>query len=164
MMKKLIVGLGNPGGKYERTRHNLGARVALAGDGFVLTTFMNNSGQEVAELMRKNGLKSEDVLIIYDDVELLFGAVRLQQGGSAKGHNGVRSVIDYLKTDNFFRLRLGIGRPEDSDELEKFVLGRFTSEEEERIPEMIERAKEIIGKWIDPRGRKLFRNVGTKDD
>ena len=134
---KLIIGLGNPGPQYERTRHNVGFHVmdALAtkyglrwerrnrallaggniGDEKVVLikplTFMNNSGEAVSELVRWYKVQPEDILVIYDDLDLPVGQIRLRPKGSAGGHNGLSSIIHHLHTDQFPRLRVGIGRP-----------------------------------------------------
>jgi PTH1 family peptidyl-tRNA hydrolase len=138
---KLIVGLGNPGPQYERTRHNVGFRVvdrlaekwgftwserrarAILAGGTVGTekiilakplTYMNLSGESVGELARWYKVPPEDILIIYDELDLPTGRVRLRPGGSAAGHNGMRDIIDKLHTSDFPRLRVGIGRPKHS--------------------------------------------------
>lgn len=134
---KLLVGLGNPGAQYERTRHNVGFRVidalaeklsvrwerrgramianaTLEHEKVVLvkpTTFMNNSGEAVGELQRWFKLEPEDILVVYDELDLPVGQLRVRARGSAGGHNGMKSLIQYLHTDQFPRLRVGIGRP-----------------------------------------------------
>ncbi|MBE3560791.1 MAG: aminoacyl-tRNA hydrolase [Ktedonobacteraceae bacterium] len=134
---KLIIGLGNPGSQYERTRHNIGFRTVdklaarlgwkwerhgramtasgmLDGEKIILVkpiTFMNNSGEAVSELVRYYKLRPEDVLVIYDELDLPVGRIRLRPRGSAAGHNGVESIIRHLHSSNFPRLRIGIGRP-----------------------------------------------------
>ena len=138
---KLIVGLGNPGPQYERTRHNVGFRVvdrlaekwgftwserrarAILASGTVGTekvvlakplTFMNLSGESVGELAHWYKVPPEDILIVYDELDLPTGRVRLRPGGSAAGHNGMRDIIARLHTSDFLRLRVGIGRPKHS--------------------------------------------------
>ncbi len=138
---KLIVGLGNPGPQYEHTRHNVGFRVvdrlarkwgftwserrarAILASGIVGTekivlakplTYMNLSGESVGELARWYKVSPQDILIIYDELDLPTGRVRLRPGGSAAGHNGMRDIIARLHTSDFPRLRVGIGRPKHS--------------------------------------------------
>jgi PTH1 family peptidyl-tRNA hydrolase len=161
-----IVGLGNPGRRYRGTRHNVGGdvvdRVAaklgvrLADDGFARTarahfgraavllavpeTYMNVSGHAVADLSRRRRVRPENVLIIYDDLDLPLGRLRLKPGNGAGGHNGVRSIIEELGTKDFPRLRVGIGRPPAGVAPETFVLERFTPEERTVIDEAVERA------------------------
>ncbi len=138
---KLVVGLGNPGSEYERTRHNVGFRVvdklaskhgwkwserrsraALASGTLGLEkvvlakplTFMNLSGQAVSELVHWYKIQPEDVLVVYDELDLPIGKVRLRAKGSAAGHNGLRDIIHHLHTTDFPRLRIGIGRSANS--------------------------------------------------
>lgn len=135
---KLVVGLGNPGPQYEHTRHNVGFRVVdkfakkmgwrwneqrsrailasgmLGGEKIVLAkplTYMNLSGQSVGELLRWYKLSPEDLLVVYDELDLPLGTIRLRPKGSAGGHNGIESIIAHLHTNEFPRLRVGIGRP-----------------------------------------------------
>ncbi len=138
---KLVIGLGNPGSEYERTRHNVGYRVvdklasklgwkwterrnrAILAKGTIdhekvvlakPITFMNLSGQAVAELVRWYKIPPEDVLVIYDELDLPVGKIRLRARGSAAGHNGLDDIIRHLHTNAFPRLRVGIGRPGNS--------------------------------------------------
>jgi PTH1 family peptidyl-tRNA hydrolase len=147
---KLIVGLGNPGTQYEHTRHNVGFRVldtlatqqhwhwerrgrAMLSTGTIGTekvilvkplTYMNNSGEAVGELLRWYKLQPDDLLVIYDDLDLAVGRVQLKAGGSAAGHNGVSSIIHHLRTNAFPRLRVGIGKPANEHiETISYVLG-----------------------------------------
>jgi PTH1 family peptidyl-tRNA hydrolase len=134
---KLVIGLGNPGSQYERTRHNAGFRVldvlakklswkwerhgrAMLASGTLGTekvilakpiTYMNNSGEAVGELVRWYKLQPEDMLVAYDELDLPVGKLRLRASGSAAGHNGLESIIRHLHTNHFPRLRIGIGRP-----------------------------------------------------
>jgi len=146
----LIVGLGNPGVQYARTRHNAGfwlvdglaaqtgaiftvepryhgetANAALAGHAFRLlkpTTFMNRSGQAVAGLSRYFRIPPERILVVHDEIDLPPGTVRLKQGGGHGGHNGLRDIIGNLGDAGFWRLRLGVGRPVDRDAVVDYVL------------------------------------------
>ncbi|HET7266165.1 MAG TPA: aminoacyl-tRNA hydrolase [bacterium] len=161
-----IVGLGNPGRRYRGTRHNLGRdvvdRVAeklgveLNEDGFARTartqfgrapvllaipeTYMNVSGQAVSEIARRRRVKPENLLIIYDDLDLPVGRLRLRPANGAGGHNGIRSIIEHLGTKAFPRLRVGIGRPPAGVDAEEFVLQRFAPGERTVIDEAVERA------------------------
>ncbi len=138
---KLVIGLGNPGAEYERTRHNVGFRVVdklaakhgwkwnerrsravlasgtIGSEKVVLAkplTFMNLSGQTVGELVRWYKVSPEDVLVVYDELDLPVGKIRLRAEGSAAGHNGLRDIIAHLHTNQFPRLRVGIGHPRSS--------------------------------------------------
>lgn len=155
---KLVVGLGNPGRKYSRTRHNVGWRVVEAltasmngsfsyvkacendlakiGDVVVIKpqTFMNESGRAVRAAMDYYKIASADVLVVHDDKDLPFGTIRLRFGGSSAGHNGVQSVIEHLG-EGFSRVRIGVANAEIAKfaDAADFVLARFTKEEEQRL-------------------------------
>lgn len=168
---KLIVGLGNPGAQYAQTRHNVGFRVldALAsqrnwhwerrGRAMLSTdtigtekvilvkplTYMNNSGEAVGELLRWYKLQPDDLLVIYDDLDLAIGRVQLKGGGSAAGHNGVSSIIHHLHTNIFPRLRVGIGKPTHQGvETISYVLGVPAGDERIQLEAGEGRAVEII--------------------
>jgi PTH1 family peptidyl-tRNA hydrolase len=163
---KLIVGLGNPGPEYSETRHNLGFKVAeeLArrhqvtfrksskwkaltakipdvGDGVVLAqpaTFMNLSGWAVRDLVSFHKIALADLLVVVDDADLALGRLRIRAAGSAGGHNGLKSVIQELGSEQFPRLRVGVGR--QPGELKNHVLGRFGSDERSHIEAAVKRA------------------------
>lgn len=173
--KALIVGLGNPGKKYEMTRHNLGQMVLSAfakrsslsfnkerdlqgeiakGDWkgkklFLLfpTTYMNLSGQSVRKTMQFYKIQTEEVLILSDDVALPFGTLRFRKQGSAGGHNGLKNIEECLGTQEYHRLKLGIGQPSVGF-LEDYVLAPFTKEEQEKIPEISTQAINFIEEWL----------------
>lgn len=167
-MKRLVVGLGNPGGKYENTRHNLGRvlvdrliesgesrpeGVELAGSGWKpwKDTYMNELGRPLAEYMRKNGVAPENLLVVYDELDLPLGELQLRQGGSTAGHKGVASIISALGTPNFWRLRLGIGTPEQMRReiaSELFVLRPFEEMEGGTVEELAAVATAQIQKWL----------------
>lgn len=137
MIKRLIVGLGNPGKEQAKTRHNFGARVVEAWakdhpDAKVLLptpgVSMNNFGTLLP--------KEREIVIVHDDIELLFGEIKFVEGGSARGHKGVRSVQENLGTKDIPRLRLGIGRPPMGVDVSDYVLQNFTAEEEEIISQL----------------------------
>jgi peptidyl-tRNA hydrolase, PTH1 family len=170
----LIVGLGNPGTEYERTRHNIGFmavdRLAqlwgiqlaaekkfqgIIGEGRAFgskicllkpTTFMNNSGQSVRSLIDWYKCEPESVLAIYDDMDLPLGKIRLRRSGSAGGHNGMKSLIAHLGTQAFPRLRLGIGRgkSEHAPSTISHVLGGFFAEEAQILPELFRLTESVV--------------------
>lgn len=168
---RLIVGLGNPGINYRYTRHNVGFMVldevaqrmgagfqtekrwtsllARSGAIFLLKpqTYMNLSGEAVQSASHFFKLPAAETLVVYDDVDLPFGTLRLRPSGSAGGHNGMRSIIARLGTDAFPRLKLGIaplgGRPA-GHQLSSHVLGRFTEDERPALAEMIQRAADSV--------------------
>src|SRR3990167_9462657 len=145
---KLIVGLGNPGKKYECTRHNIGFLVvdALQKHDFKTRflkpdTFMNESGKAVSKAMSQTNFTPQDILVIHDDADLAFGEMRLRTSRSSGGHRGMQSVIDALGTQDIPRLRIGIGRSANPEmTLEDFVLQSWTKEEEAELPSIIENA------------------------
>jgi PTH1 family peptidyl-tRNA hydrolase len=166
---RLVVGLGNPGPEYEGTRHNVGfdlvdrlaretgakwskehkfrAKVALLPGGVVLAkplTYMNLSGNAVARLLRHHRLGPSRLLVVYDDTALPVGSLRFRAGGSAGGHNGIKSIIASLGGEAFPRLRLGIGPAPPGEELVDFVLGRFSPEERVEVEKILEIAAEGV--------------------
>ena len=167
---KLIVGLGNPGKKYEHTRHNMGFDVidlfsvlsqidvdkevfhGLMGRGeifdedimlFKPTTFMNLSGTAVSEVIHYFKIPLEDVIIVFDDMALPPGKIRMRNDGSSGGHKGMQNIIDCLGTDQIKRIRIGIGEPEDNDNID-FVLSKPIKEERVLIDEAIKDAVEAL--------------------
>ena len=154
----LVVGLGNPGKKYEDTRHNIGVEVidrleSLDLKEIVLTkpqTFMNNSGKLVKKLVENPKLEIRNLVIIHDDIDLPVGKIRIVKNRGAAGHKGVESVIKELGTKNFIRIRIGIkpkfGKPKNP---EKFVLQKFNKEERETIKEATKNAAEAVELFLE---------------
>ncbi len=166
---KLVIGLGNPGRKYEHTRHNIGflvmdrlasgygaemanhlkwrAHVAKApGLGTILMkpqTFMNESGQSVGAALRFYKWEPEEVLVVYDDVSIPFGSLRFRMAGSAGGHNGIKSMINHLGSDRFPRLKLGIGN-ETQNSMVGHVLGKFSTDEQNELENTLATAAEAV--------------------
>lgn len=153
---RLIIGLGNPGPQYKKNRHNVGfqclnalaqahgltftsfkakahiARGVIADHSAILAkpiTFVNESGQAARELMACLGCEPKDILVVHDDLDLPLGKIRLRAGGSAAGHKGVQSIIEALGTEEFPRLRIGIGRPPTKEGVVDYVLSDFSEEE-----------------------------------
>jgi len=172
---RVIVGLGNPGRKYKETRHNAGFMVIdellnrngwnlnktkfdgqftmeiFEGNKVILLkpqTYMNLSGESIRPLMDFYEAAAEDLIVIYDDLDLPAGKIRLRQKGGHGGHNGMRSTIDHLGTKDFNRIRVGIGRPDGPMPVIDYVLGKFTNEEQIRVDESIERAAEACEDWV----------------
>lgn len=175
--RRLVVGLGNPGFEYALTRHNVGFMVldelaealgvslsvehplglwsppALKGTGQVVLlkpmTYMNLSGKAVSFLARRMGLAPSQVLVVYDDMSLPFGRLRLRGSGSAGGHRGMASVIGALGTPEVPRLRVGIGSPPPGVDASTYVLSSFSEEEMEALPEVLERACRAVELWLE---------------
>jgi PTH1 family peptidyl-tRNA hydrolase len=195
---KLIVGLGNPGLFYSNNRHNIGfmcisyfakqhditfdkkkgnARIGtgmINGEEVVLArpqTYMNASGEAVCYLAERFKIKPDDLIIIHDDLDLPLGRIRIRQGGSAGGHNGIKSIIGCLESPKFVRVRIGIGRPQETEdksgEVIDYVLGGFSKEEKEVITPAISRVSEaldiLISDGLQAAMNKYNRVNGEKD-
>lgn len=172
---KLVIGLGNPGRRYRLTRHNVGwevisrlsrrtgiavdeedgfsevGRGSIGGIRVVLArpqTYVNVTGEAVRELRRRHRLRPQDILVVVDDLDLPLGRLRLRAGGSAGGHNGLRSVIDALGTTDFPRLRVGIGRPPAGVDPADHVLTRFTEAEQPAVDAALDRAAEAAEAFV----------------
>lgn len=176
----LIAGLGNPDLKYAATRHNVGFEAAvhlhdalhftperakfqalisqgtIGGETCILCrpmTYMNNSGIAIQAVAAFYKIPADHVIVIYDDVALPFGQLRLRKGGSAGGHNGMKSIITHLGTQEFPRVRIGVGEKPQGWDLANYVLARFTDEEVPAIRKAIEEAaqaaEDIVAKGMD---------------
>ncbi len=168
---KIVVGLGNPGSKYEGTRHNIGFTVvdywarrlriafdqsrcdALVGQGMMKDipvvlakpqTFMNRSGIAVAALLQQYGASAAELVVIYDDLDLPVGRIRIRRRGSAGGHRGMSSIIEQLAATEFDRIRIGIGRPPEGVTVIDHVLARFAESEVEELAKVVERSSEAL--------------------
>ncbi len=173
---KLIAGLGNPGREYELTRHNIGFMAidelakrwnislneqkfkGVFGAGFVNgekvillkpLTYMNLSGESIRPLMDYYKIDVEDFVVLYDDLDIPVGKLRLRMKGSAGGHNGVKSTISHLGTQEFQRIRMGIDRPKNGMKVVDYILGRFTSEEIPDVNHSIEKAADACEEWLN---------------
>lgn len=187
---QLVVGLGNPGSEYERTRHNAGADLVellarklgatLMADSkyfgltaranyqgqdirlLIPTTYMNRSGQAVGTLANFFKIAPEAILVAHDELDLLPGTARFKQGGGHGGHNGLRDIIAALgNNNNFRRLRLGIGHPGDAKQVANFVLKRAPQSEQELIDESIDRAIACLPDAIKGDWDKAMKNLHT---
>lgn len=154
---KLIVGLGNPGKEYERTRHNVGALVVdelkrrgVTGHLLKPETYMNRSGEAVSKRMAYYKLSFRDLIVIHDDADLPFGVFKMEEGRGSAGHNGVQSIIEALGGQKgFLRLRIGIGRPISAEvPLEDWVLGRWSADEAAQLGRVIEESADLIQKQL----------------
>jgi len=170
-MKIVVVGLGNPGRKYERTRHNAGFLAvdelarrlcidisqekchSLIGRGrneagyFVLAkpqTYMNESGKAVAAVTEDAYVSSGDFIVIHDELDLPLGSVRIKSGGGHGGHNGLRSIIEFIGTSDFIRVRIGIGRPAPGMDVADYVLSPLQPDEKRAVAEAAGRAADAV--------------------
>lgn len=168
----LIVGLGNPGSSYEKTRHNIGFLVVhemakrlgavfrhkpgLSGElakseacALLLpTTYMNSSGECVRLGVKMLKVPLSHLMIVTDDVALPFGQLRMREGGTSGGHNGLKSIEGHLRTKEYPRLRVGVGSPR-GENLSDYVLGKFNVEESRDLSSVLERACEALTLWMD---------------
>ncbi|MCA1032835.1 aminoacyl-tRNA hydrolase [Bacillus timonensis] len=172
---KLIVGLGNPGKQYEDTRHNIGFKVIdelssrlmipidkakfngamgmglVSGEKVLLLkplTYMNLSGECIRPIMDYYNIDIEDLIVVYDDLDLPTGKIRLRSKGSAGGHNGIKSTIQHLGTQQFKRVRIGIDRPKNGMKVPDYVLGRFSEEEIDSVVDSVKLSASACEKWL----------------
>ncbi len=167
----VVIGLGNPGKDYSKTRHNVGFDTidllgdrnniqinkikfkSVVGEGFIHgekvllvkpQTYMNNSGEAIREIYNFYKLPIENMIVIVDDIDIGFSQIRIKRKGSAGSHNGLKSIISLLKDDGFPRIKIGIGKKNQGEDLANFVLNRFPKEERKDIEESILRAAEAV--------------------
>ena len=176
----LIVGLGNPEEEYSKTRHNMGFNAInkiakeygievnkkkfqglyesgiIEGQKVILIkpqTYMNSSGNSVKEIVDYFKIEKENIIVVYDDMDIEPGKIKIRKKGSAGGHNGMKSIIQMLGTDEFPRIRIGIGRPEHNGDEINYVIGAIPEEEIEELEKGVEKAKgaviEILKNGID---------------
>jgi PTH1 family peptidyl-tRNA hydrolase len=187
----LIVGLGNPGREYAGNRHNVGfdcvdllaekhgialsrsqhkARLGtgqVAGRRAILAepqTYVNSSGEAVGAVARYYKVAPEDVLVIYDDLDLPQGTIRLRPGGSSGGHNGIKSIIEHLGTQAFPRVRIGIGRPPGRMEPKDYVLQDFSAAEREGMAEVYDRVVDAVETFIREGIREAMNRYNASPD
>lgn len=173
---KLIVGLGNPTPQYDKTRHNVGFAVIdhlmneygialdtakhkgfygkgrIAGESVILLkpmTYMNLSGESVVQVANYYKVAPKDVIVVYDDINLDVGRLRIREKGSAGGHNGIKNIIAHLGTDEFPRIRVGVGMKPPKMDLADYVLSRFSKEEEALMEEGYERAAKAMELMVE---------------
>lgn len=187
----LIAGLGNPGSKYSKTRHNAGfwfidslaskagvssreqgklhaqtVRCSLAGRDCLLmqpTTFMNESGIALRSVVDYYKIKPANMLIAYDELDLEPGDIRLKQGGGHGGHNGLRDIFRHLGRQDFLRLRIGIGHPGQKDRVTPWVLGRPTLDQEIEIQRSLEQAEMALPAILEGRVHDAMTQLHTRD-
>lgn len=167
----VVIGLGNPGKDYSKTRHNVGFDTidllgdrnniqinkikfkSVVGEGFIHgekvllvkpQTYMNNSGEAIREIYNFYKLPIENMIVIVDDIDIGFSQIRIKRKGSSGSHNGLKSIISLLKDDGFPRIKIGIGKKNQGEDLANFVLNRFPKEERKDIEESILRAAEAV--------------------
>ena len=185
---KAIIGIGNPGDKYQLTRHNIGyifldyladkfglkfsqtlfsyqeARGRLGDVPFALikpTTFVNLSGVAVAQVMENLSLTTDDILIVYDDINLEEGLFKIRKSGGDGGHNGIKSIIYHINSQNFSRLRIGVGNKFKSGEMVRFVLSSFDFEAMKRVEPVLETSFDMVKAFIE-NGEKAMYDINSR--
>jgi PTH1 family peptidyl-tRNA hydrolase len=186
----MVVGLGNPGNKYEDTRHNAGFLVAdkiaqdfnislnktkfdtVFGRGFIEEAdvllvkpmaFMNRSGPPLQNMAHYFRIPGKDMLIIHDDIDLAFGRLKIKEKGGHGGHNGIRSIMDAFGGGDFERLRIGVGRSEAGENVTNHVLGRFSDDKAEMVPRVIAVARDAVVTVLGE-GMKVGMNTFNRKD
>lgn len=188
---KLIVGLGNPGTGYKDSRHNIGfmavdsladeckaklkrkftwrssqAKTRINGQEVILAeplTFMNLSGAAVKQLLSRHNLELSDLLVIADDLDLELGRIKIKPSGSSGGHRGINSIIETLKSDDFSRLRVGIGRPQEHTEASDYVLSNFSRKEKALVDKIIDEVKDCARAWVEQGAEKTMNTFNQKE-
>ena len=191
MSLKLIVGLGNPDKKYLSTRHNVGFWVLDSLAEKLTKTFsqqkkyeselleyefdsklfhmmkplsyINNSGIPIRKFIKNKNIEAENILIIYDDLDLGVGKIRLKQGGGSGGHNGLNSIIEQIGAKNFWRLRIGIGKPNDKNNVIDYVLGKPSLDDKNLIHQSIEIMLSEIDAFFNGESTKLMNNLNREN-
>ena len=185
----LVVGLGNPGERYARTRHNVGvmvlaellertssklkshksgmliAQVNLAGNPLVLarsTSYMNETGRPLGQLARFYKTPADQIVIVHDELDIPFGEVRVKVGGGTAGHNGLKSVGNHLSTKDFPRVRVGISRPTGRLEAADYVLQEFSGAERKELPEIIDRAADAVERVVTEGTERAMNEFNTR--
>lgn len=171
----IIVGLGNPGKKYEDTRHNIGFKTIdaladklnikvnkmkfkglvgegrIAGEKVILLkphTFMNNSGESVVEILNFYKLKPENLLVVVDDIDIEFAQLKIKKNGSAGTHNGLKSIVNLIGSKDFARFKIGVGKKHPNEDLASFVLSDFPSRDKKHIEDAVDACSESIIKTV----------------
>jgi PTH1 family peptidyl-tRNA hydrolase len=189
---QLIVGLANPGKEYENTRHNAGAwlvkeltnqfNVRLRMENkyhglhgltsindqpchlLIPTTFMNHSGQAVRACMSYHKIPADSILIVHDEIDLPVGTIKIKFDGGDGGHNGLKDIIRHLSTKQFYRLRIGVGRPTHSNDVIDYVLDPPSKADRQKIDDAIQRAKEALPLILSGEMQKAMHKLHTETD
>ena len=185
----VVVGLGNPGEQYAKTRHNAGVMVverlvdqigatlkahksgALVAEGMLggekvtvarPTSYMNESGRNVRALLDFYKTPLDHFILVHDEIDIPFGEVRLKLDGGTAGHNGLKSVANHLSSKEFVRIRVGVGRPRGSSDAAGHVLQRFSGAEKAELPDLIERAADAVERVIEVGPTKAQNEINTR--
>jgi peptidyl-tRNA hydrolase, PTH1 family len=186
----VVVGLGNPGDRYEGTRHNAGAMTVdllldrsrstlkrhksgvLAGEGKIADervilarplSYMNESGRPVRELLRWYKVGPENLIVVHDEIDLSFGDVRVKSGGGTAGHNGLASLVSHLGTRDFARVRVGVSRPSGRREAAGHVLSDFSPAQRKELPFVLERAADAVERIVEAGVERAMNEFNTRE-
>lgn len=187
----IVIGLGNPGTEYEKTRHNVGfmvverlaqsrgisfssksklarwGEVVISNEKVILAqplTFMNNSGLAVKELLRMPGADPKKLMVVYDDLDLESGQIRVRLGGGSGGHKGIRSIMGQIGSEDFIRIRIGIGRPPGRQDPSNYVLSPFNKHQWEEVDIAIEKAMDAIVHVVTEGVVSAMNRFNRRDD
>ena len=185
----IVFGLGNPGDRYAKTRHNAGilvlqhllertgskvkshksgalvAEVSIAGESVVLarsTGYMNESGRPLGQLVRFYKTQPEQVIVLHDELDIPFGEVRIKVGGGTAGHNGLKSVGNHLSSKEFVRVRIGISRPAGQMDAADYVLQNFSGSERRQLDDIVERAADAVERVLEVGIEKAMNEFNTR--
>ena len=185
----IVVGLGNPGPRYEGNRHNLGAMIVEVlvrrgygslsrhksgcltaertfGDERAViarpTSYMNDSGQQVAQLMRWYKADLTHLIVIHDELDIPYGQIRVKIGGGTAGHNGLRSVVRHAGSPDFLRVRVGVSRPRGHQDPADYVLSDFTAQERASLDDVIERAADAVERIVEVGPDRAMNEINTR--
>jgi len=185
--RTIVVGLGNPGERYARTRHNAGAmvlhellersgaklkshksgcmiaEVTVADERVVLArpmSYMNESGRPLRELARWYKVDPERIIVVHDEIDLPFGEIRVKSGGGTAGHNGLGSIVNHLSTKDFTRVRVGVGRPRGQGV--DHVLGEFSGAQRKELPDLTSRAADAVERILEVGLERAMNEVNTR--
>ena len=192
MLLQLFVGLGNPDKKLLTTRHNVGFWFldslskklnrdfvySKKFDSDIFTneynnqeftmmkpmSYINNSGIPIKKFIKNKNIEPENILVIYDDIDLTVGKIRLKHGGGSGGHNGLNSIVEQLGSKNFWRLRIGIGKPEDKNKTVEYVLGKPSKSDMEIIMDSINLSLDEINNFFDGEASKLMNKLNGESE
>lgn len=172
--KVIIAGLGNPGKQYEMTRHNAGfifldmfcdsiscsfsndskcpvAKTSLEGKNIIFIKpyeYMNLSGNAVSNYSRKNGIPPENILVLHDEIDFPFGRVKIKFSGGHVGHNGLKEIVQKIGSNDFHRIRIGVGKPIQKELVADYVLSRFNKEEFDKLGDVYKQVESLIYNWL----------------
>ena len=188
MYKLCIIGLGNPGSKYDQTRHNIGkdwilkisnkffkeftnkikfeAQIGKSHNDNILwiipSNYVNNSGNTIKKIIRSTNINAKNLLVIHDELDLYPGDIRFKEGGGHGGHNGLKDIIEKIGTNDFNRIRVGIGHPGSKEEVSNWVLTKFSPSEEQSLNKSFKRFEEVFDMICENQIEKVQKILHTK--